>query len=214
MKLRLKARPPTTSLGLPWFLVDGNEPLRKSLAWMVDLHESNVHTSANDSTNQWAHDRDPEVVITQREDLGAPASDAGEETRAEITRRVDSVARVHADAHAESHDQEAKSERGSHGTGRTVALVRDSVDTEQQHGCTDHLRVERRVVGDIVTWVSGKAALSCLPVRVNGVKVLPLHDPDDERAAKSAQDLRDHVPGRLPPWQTAIHTVCHCHSRV
>ncbi|KAJ8577886.1 hypothetical protein ON010_g1317 [Phytophthora cinnamomi] len=181
---------------------------------VMDLHEQAVQTSAGNTAHQVRHDRDPEVVVARREDLGAPAGAEREQTRTEVARRVHGIARVHAEGHAQSHDHEAEGERSAHGTGRTVALVRDGVDAEHQHGRADELGVEGRVVGDVVARVSGPTALRLLAVRVDDVQVLVLHDVDDEGADEGAQQLRDHVAGRLPPRQAAVHAVRERDGRV
>ncbi|KAJ8540730.1 hypothetical protein ON010_g12497 [Phytophthora cinnamomi] len=148
-----------------------------------------------------------EVVAACGEDLGAPAGAEREQTRTKVARRVHGIARVHAEGHAQSHDHEAEGEGRAHGTRRAVALVRDGVDAEHEHGRADELGVEGRVVGDVGARIRGEAALRRLAVRVDDVQVLVLHDVDDEGAAEGAQQLRQHVAGRLPPRQTAVHAV-------
>lgn len=80
-----------------------------------------------------------------RESLLAPARDESEEARGEIPGRVDSIAAVEAEAHADVEDGEAHEERNQGLRNLHVAGVRDGAHADQQQHRAHHLRKAEEV---------------------------------------------------------------------
>lgn len=181
---------------------------------VVVLHTDNVGPAADYSTEKRGHKRDPEVVVTQREDLRTPASQAREQSRAEITRRVDGVASIVAQRHADRHDQERKRDGRPVRPGRSVAVVRDSEYAQHEHGRGQELRVERRGVRDEIARVGREVGARGRAVRIHAVEAVEIQRVDAGRTKEAGYRLRDHVARHLPGRHTAVDHIGQRHSRI
>ncbi|KAJ8554698.1 hypothetical protein ON010_g9783 [Phytophthora cinnamomi] len=140
------------------------------LRWVVELDETHIHGSTQDSAHERAQDRDPEVSAVRREHLPAPAAEERKEAWAEVTSRVESVAGVEAERHADAREQETHRTRKAVGARRFVDLVTQRKDATDQQSRTDDLVGEGGPVRDLWIRVRGEDALRELPLRVHDVE--------------------------------------------
>lgn len=101
--------------------------------------------------NRWI-----DVFVDLREDTGSPACYRCEDSRAEVSGRVDSVARVK--AHRQSNDQDHKANSKSLQSlrDRVVVRIHDSQDADYERGCSDDLwktREELNVSAQVGRWL-------------------------------------------------------------
>ncbi|KAJ8533214.1 hypothetical protein ON010_g14040 [Phytophthora cinnamomi] len=172
---------------------------------VVRLDEAHVGGGADDSADKRAYNRDPEVAVTQRPHLPAPAGEEGEEARAEVAGRVERVARVKAEGHADAREHQSNGAGEAVRACRLVELVADSEDAADKQSRTDDLVRQSGPVGDLSVRVCGEDPLRGHALRVVDVEPRVVHNEYDDGGRECAGGLGNEVTRHLVPLETLEH---------
>ena len=179
-----------------------------------------VGRAAEDGADARGHDGHPPVAVGRREHPAAPARERREQARPEVARRVDRIARVDAEGHADGHHRQADEHRCERGGRWGVALVAEREHHRHQQGGADDLvdeATERREVRGRVRGEDARGALRAhdLPhAPVEGGERLAIRQVDQGGAGKGAEHLRGHVRQDACPREAAAHGEGQGHGRV
>ena len=195
--------------------------------------EQVVEEDADDGSYQRPHDGYPEVageietdrMVGARKGHLPPPGDPGEQPGAEVTGRVDRVARVRPVGHADRGHGQADRERRQVGPDRGVPQVDQRHDEDQQERRADDLVDQRPAVaavevpggecGEDRVCRESRAPAPRRPVdEVELVDRVEVHEEHQRGADECADDLGRHVRQDLHPRELAPHRERQRHRRV
>ena len=106
----------------------------------MSFNEKNVNGNSEDGADVRADDRHPEPIIGQSEDVFAPSGHPSQNSRRQVTCRVDGVAAVGAETRADGDDGQTDVKRSLRRRHVAVLLVGDGAHAQQQQERAQYLR--------------------------------------------------------------------------
>ncbi len=170
-----------------------------------------VDAAADDRADDRSGNRHPPPAAAGGEDAAAPAGHRREEPRTEVARRIDGVAGIEAEGHADADDEEAHEDRAHPGRRRHVLRVADGEDADHEQRRADDLidqaaadRQERlRIRGEDPGRALGPGDLAHAAIEHR--EGLAIGQEDERGRHEGPGRLGQRIRRHLAPGQSAVH---------